>query len=37
MPNKCVVTGCKTNYLTSETSKQVFKFPDNIELRAKWT
>ena len=36
-PTKCVVTGCKTNYLTSGTSKQVFKFPDNIELRAKWT
>ena len=36
MPNKCVVTSCKTNYLTSETLKPVFKFPDNIELRAKW-
>ena len=36
MPNKCVVTSCKTNYLTSETRKPVFMFPDNIELRAKW-
>ena len=37
MPNKCVVPGCKTKYLTSETSKPVFKFPDNVRLRAKWT
>ena len=35
MPNKCCVTGCRTNYQDGP-SKSVFKFPDDPVLSNKW-
>ena len=35
MPNKCCVTGCRTNYQDGP-NKPVFKFPDDPELSNKW-
>ena len=36
MPNKCIVPGCKTGYVSCKARLSTFSAPRNDELREKW-